>query len=79
MDPIHQFEIKKLLVLGHIGGAEIAFTNSALYSVQRPLFVRFRSCPISAPSSIETDQLPPLAPGLMPQCSTACDCAQRMG
>ena len=31
MDPIHQFEIKKLLVLGHIGGAEIAFTNSALY------------------------------------------------
>ena len=31
MDPIHQFEIKKFLVLGHIGGAEIAFTNSALY------------------------------------------------
>ena len=31
MDPIHQFEISKLFVLGHIGGAEIAFTNSALY------------------------------------------------
>ena len=31
MDPIHQFEIKKFFVLGHIGGAEIAFTNSALY------------------------------------------------
>jgi F-type H+-transporting ATPase subunit a len=27
MDPIHQFEIKKFFVLG----AEIAFTNSALY------------------------------------------------
>jgi F-type H+-transporting ATPase subunit a len=31
MDPIHQFEIKKLFVLGHIGGVEIAFTNSALF------------------------------------------------
>lgn len=31
MDPIHQFEIKKFFALGHIGGAEIAFTNSALY------------------------------------------------
>jgi F-type H+-transporting ATPase subunit a len=31
MDPIHQFEIKKLFPIGHIGGAEIAFTNSALF------------------------------------------------
>jgi F-type H+-transporting ATPase subunit a len=31
MDPIHQFEIRKLFVLGHIGGVEIAFTNSALF------------------------------------------------
>ena len=30
-DPIHQFEIKKLAVLGHVGGQEIAFTNSALF------------------------------------------------
>ncbi len=30
-DPISQFEIKKLVTLGHIGGHEIAFTNSALY------------------------------------------------
>ena len=30
-DPIHQFEIKKIATLGHIGGHEIAFTNSALY------------------------------------------------
>ncbi|MGE3148190.1 MAG: F0F1 ATP synthase subunit A [Pseudorhodoplanes sp.] len=30
-DPIHQFEITKIATLGKIGGAEIAFTNSALY------------------------------------------------
>ena len=31
MDPIHQFEIKNLFTLGHFGGHEIAFTNSAAY------------------------------------------------
>jgi F-type H+-transporting ATPase subunit a len=31
MDPIHQFEITNFFVFGHIGGAEIAFTRSALY------------------------------------------------
>jgi F-type H+-transporting ATPase subunit a len=30
-DPIHQFEIQKIVTLGHIGGQEIAFTNSALF------------------------------------------------
>jgi F-type H+-transporting ATPase subunit a len=30
-DPIHQFEIHNIATLGHIGGYEIAFTNSALY------------------------------------------------
>ena len=30
-DPIHQFEINKIATLGHIGGHEIAFTNSALF------------------------------------------------
>jgi len=30
-DPIHQFEIQKLVSLGEIGGHEIAFTNSALF------------------------------------------------
>jgi len=30
-DPIHQFEIHNIVTLGHIGGQEIAFTNSALY------------------------------------------------
>jgi F-type H+-transporting ATPase subunit a len=30
-DPIHQFQIKKLVPLGEIGGVEIAFTNSAAF------------------------------------------------
>jgi len=30
-DPIHQFEIYNIVTLGHVGGHEIAFTNSALY------------------------------------------------
>ena len=30
-DPIAQFEIKKIATLGHIGGHEIAFTNSSLF------------------------------------------------
>jgi len=32
-DPIHQFQITKLFTLGHIGGQEIAFTNSSLFMV----------------------------------------------
>jgi F-type H+-transporting ATPase subunit a len=31
MDPIHQFQITNLFTFGHIGGHEIAFTNSALF------------------------------------------------
>jgi F-type H+-transporting ATPase subunit a len=30
-DPIAQFQIKKIVTLGHIGGHEIALTNSALF------------------------------------------------
>src|SRR5262245_20316088 len=30
-DPIHQFEIVKLITFGHIGGHEIALTNSAVF------------------------------------------------
>src|SRR5258708_12020592 len=30
-DPIHQFEIHKIFTIGHIGGQEIAFTNSSAY------------------------------------------------
>ena len=31
MDPIHQFNIDKIFTIGHIGGQEIAFTNSTAY------------------------------------------------
>jgi len=31
MDPIHQFNISKIYVLGHVGGYEISITNSALF------------------------------------------------
>jgi F-type H+-transporting ATPase subunit a len=31
IDPIHQFRITKLFTIGHIGGQEIAFTNSSAY------------------------------------------------
>src|SRR5665647_196325 len=30
-DPIHQFQIHKIFTIGHIGGQEIAFTNSSAY------------------------------------------------
>jgi F-type H+-transporting ATPase subunit a len=33
IEPIHQFEITNFLPLGNIGGADIAFTNSALFMV----------------------------------------------
>jgi F-type H+-transporting ATPase subunit a len=32
-DPIHQFQIKKIVTIGTFGGHEIAFTNSALFMV----------------------------------------------
>ena len=32
-EPIHQFEIKKIFTIGHIGGQEIAFTNSSLFMI----------------------------------------------
>ena len=31
MDPIHQFNISKVYILGHLGGHEISITNSALF------------------------------------------------
>ncbi|GGC62732.1 F0F1 ATP synthase subunit A [Chelatococcus reniformis] len=32
-DPIHQFQIQNIVTLGHVGGQEIALTNSALYMI----------------------------------------------
>src|ERR1043165_7284200 len=31
VDPIHQFQITRLFTIAHIGGQEIAFTNSSAY------------------------------------------------
>jgi F-type H+-transporting ATPase subunit a len=31
LDPIHQFDIKNIFTIGHIGGHTIAFTNSSAY------------------------------------------------
>ncbi len=39
MDPIHQFEIKSFLPIFRIGGAEIAFTNSALFMLLALLLI----------------------------------------
>jgi F-type H+-transporting ATPase subunit a len=33
MDPIHQFELKPIFRLGHIGNTEIAFTNASLFMI----------------------------------------------
>jgi F-type H+-transporting ATPase subunit a len=33
LDPIHQFEIKPILKLGHIGNTEIVFTNASLFMI----------------------------------------------
>jgi F-type H+-transporting ATPase subunit a len=39
MDPIHQFNISKIYILGHIGGHEIAITNSALFMFAAVVFI----------------------------------------
>jgi F-type H+-transporting ATPase subunit a len=39
MDPIHQFNISNLYILGHIGGREIAITNSALFMFAAVIFI----------------------------------------
>src|SRR5919202_593372 len=33
MDPIHQFQLKPIFRLGHIGNTEIAFTNASLFMI----------------------------------------------
>jgi F-type H+-transporting ATPase subunit a len=38
-DPIHQFELKRLFTLGHIGPYEIVFTNSALFMLMAVLVI----------------------------------------
>lgn len=38
-DPIAQFQIKKIVTLGHIGGHEIALTNSAVFMIVAVAFI----------------------------------------
>lgn len=39
LDPIHQFEVQKIVTLGEIGGLEFAFTNAALFMVATVLTI----------------------------------------
>lgn len=41
MDPIHQFQIKNLFPIAHIGGREIAFTNSAVFMLIALLLITY--------------------------------------
>jgi len=41
MDPIHQFQIKSLFPIAHIGNTEIAFTNSALFMLIAVALISF--------------------------------------
>jgi F-type H+-transporting ATPase subunit a len=39
LDPIHQFDINNIFVIGHIGGHTIAFTNSSAYMLVTVLVI----------------------------------------
>src|SRR6266700_3005264 len=54
MDPIHQFEITKLLVFGRIGGVEIAFTESALYMLISLLMIGATSARAMVPGRLQS-------------------------
>src|SRR5262249_25327586 len=49
MDPIHQFEIKNFFPIAHIGGIEIAFTNSGFFMLTGLPLILFRM--LGAPRS----------------------------
>jgi F-type H+-transporting ATPase subunit a len=51
-DPIHQFQITKLFSLGHIGGQEIAFTNSSAYMFGAVAFIAILMLATSAGSRL---------------------------
>ncbi len=60
MDPIHQFEIKKLFPIAHIGGVEIAFTNSALFMLIGLLLIAVGvRRQLTQPTPLVVDQHPP--------------------
>jgi F-type H+-transporting ATPase subunit a len=60
-DPIHQFEIHSLVPLGHIGGHEIAFTNSALYMAIVVVAIAVLLVGASAPKALVPGRLQSIA------------------
>jgi F-type H+-transporting ATPase subunit a len=60
-DPIHQFEIHNIIPLGHIGGQEIAFTNSALYMAIVVVAISVLLVGASAPRALVPGRLQSIA------------------
>jgi F-type H+-transporting ATPase subunit a len=60
-DPIEQFEIHNIVTLGHIGGHEIAFTNSSLYMAIIVLVIAALLLGASAPRALVPGRLQSIA------------------
>jgi F-type H+-transporting ATPase subunit a len=60
-DPIHQFEIHNIVTLGHIGGYEIAFTNSSMYMAIIVLVIAALLLGASAPRALVPGRLQSIA------------------
>jgi F-type H+-transporting ATPase subunit a len=61
MDPIHQFQIKSLFPIAHIGGTEIAFTNSALFMLIALALISFLMLGATRPRALVPGRLQTLA------------------
>ena len=61
MNPIHQFEIKKIVIVGTIAGQEIAFTNSALFMLIIVLAVSLLFIGATASRALVPDRLQAVA------------------
>ena len=61
IDPIHQFELKPLVSLGHIGNQEIAFTQSALYMFAAVGVIAFITIVATAGRSVVPGRMQALA------------------
>src|SRR6266478_7624503 len=61
MDPIHQFEIKNFFPIVRIGGAEIAFTNSALFMLIGLSLILFLMLGATAPRALVPGRLQAVA------------------
>jgi F-type H+-transporting ATPase subunit a len=61
MDPIHQFEIQKLLTFGRIGNVEIALTNSALFMLIALLLISSLMIGATSPRALVPGRMQALA------------------